>query len=379
MKMTMDQSLLEKKPFRFIVVGSGWRSLFYWRIACAYPELFTMEAMLCRTDEKAGAMRRPYGVPAITSEAACEAMKPDFVVIAVNKASIFSETKRWAKKGYPVLCETPAALKLEDLKELWRMKTEEGAKIQVAEQYYLYPSFAAAMEVVRRGYLGDVTMMNLSAVHDYHGASVIRRMLGTGLQNMTVYGKEYPYTLVETDSRDGAVTDGRRAEKTRRRLTFEFEGGKTAFYDFSSAQYHSYIRSRHLNVQGPEGELDDWIVRRIKEEIQPSGRRFLPMEQTMSVEREASGSGIIRIYLGEEQLYVNPFVHMGLKKVLPQDETAIAVLMMGLRRYIEEGTECYPLAEGLQDAYTLILMEEALKDPGRLVRSETQIWAGKQI
>ena len=52
---------------------------------------------------------------------------------------------------------------------------------------------------------------------------------------------------------------------------------------------------------------------------------------------------------------------------------------MGLRRYIEEGTECYPLAEGLQDAYTLILMEEALKDPGRLVRSETQIWAGKQI
>ncbi len=97
---------------------------------------------------------------------------------------------------------------------------------------------------------------------------------------------------METDSRDGAVTDGRRAEKTRRRLTFEFEGGKTAFYDFSSAQYHSYIRSRHLNVQGPEGELDDWIVRRIKEEIQPSGRRFLPMEQTMSVEREASGTGL---------------------------------------------------------------------------------------
>lgn len=78
------------------------------------------------------------------------------------------------------------------------------------------------------------------------------------------------------------------------------------------------------------------------------------MEQTMSVERNASGSGIIRISLGEEQLYVNPFVHMGLKQVLPQDETAIAVLMMGMRRYIEEGLECYPLAEGLQDAYALI-------------------------
>ncbi len=68
----------------------------------------------------------------------------------------------------------------------------------------------------------------------------------------------------------------------------------------------------------------------------------------MSVERNASGSGIIRVSLGEEQLYVNPFVHMGLKQVLPQDETAIAVLMMGMRRYIEEGLECYPLAEGFR-------------------------------
>lgn len=373
--MTLDRTVLDKKPIHFIVVGSGWRSLFYWRIACAYPELFTMDAMLCRTDEKAGMMRMKYGVPAITSEAACEAMKPDFVVAAVNKASIFAVTKRWVKKGFPVLCETPAALELEDLKELWRLKTEEGAKIQVAEQYYLYPSFAAAMEVVRRGYIGEAAMMSLSAVHDYHGASVIRRMLGTGLQNMTVYGKEYPFTLMETDSRDGAITDGRMAEKTRRRITFEFDDGKTAFYDFSGAQYHSYIRSRHLNVQGPVGELDDWTVRRVTEEVQPSGRRYLPTEQTMSVERDSAGSGIVRIYLGEEQLYVNPFVHMGLKKVLPQDETAIAVLMMGMRRYIEEGMECYPLAEGLQDAYALILINEALKEPGRLVRSETQVWS----
>lgn len=38
---------------RFIVVGSGWRSLFYWRIAQALPERFERCAMLCRTEEKA--------------------------------------------------------------------------------------------------------------------------------------------------------------------------------------------------------------------------------------------------------------------------------------------------------------------------------------
>ena len=118
MKMTIDRTALEKKPLRFVVIGSGWRSLFYWRIACAYPELFTMEAMLCRTEEKAGHMRKQYGVPAVTSEAVCEAMKPDFMVAAVNKASIFPVTKQWAGKGFPVLCETPAALELDELKEL---------------------------------------------------------------------------------------------------------------------------------------------------------------------------------------------------------------------------------------------------------------------
>ena len=41
---------------RFIVVGSGWRSLFYWRIAQALPERFELCAMLCRTEEKAEKM-----------------------------------------------------------------------------------------------------------------------------------------------------------------------------------------------------------------------------------------------------------------------------------------------------------------------------------
>lgn len=45
------------KPMRFIVVGSGWRSLFFARIAQAYPEWFELSALLCRTREKA--LERP--------------------------------------------------------------------------------------------------------------------------------------------------------------------------------------------------------------------------------------------------------------------------------------------------------------------------------
>jgi len=230
-----------------------------------------------------------------------------------------------------------------------------------------YPVFHAAIEIAKRGYLGDPYMVNISAVHDYHGASLIRRLLGTGLENMKVYGKKYLYPVVETDSRQGFIEDGRVSERERVRLTFEFEGGKTAFYDFNGIQYHSRIRSRHLNVQGARGELDDWTLRSVGEDNRLS-------EYQMIKEPFETGNGIKEIYMGQELLYRNPFYELGEANGLTQDETAIGTLMLGMRRFIEEDAEVYPLSEGLQDAYVRILMEQALKS-GQMVESKTQIWS----
>ena len=355
------------KPLKFVVIGSGWRSLFYARIARAYPDCFNLGAFFCRSKEKAQWMQEETGIKAVTSPEDCRSENPDFVVVAVNKDSIFQVTREWALKGYPVLCETPAAMELGDLQELWRLRTQEGARIQVAEQYFEYPVFHAAIEIAKRGYLGDPYMVNISAVHDYHGASLIRRLLGIGMENMKVYGKKYVYPVVETDSRQGFIEDGRVSERERVRLTFEFEGGKTAFYDFNSIQYHSRIRSRHLNVQGVRGELDDWTLRSVGEDNRPR-------EYQMIKEPFETGNGIKEIYMGEELLYRNPFYELGKINGLPQDETAIGTLMLGMRRFIEEGTEAYPLSEGLQDAYVRILMEQTLKS-GQMVESKTQVWS----
>lgn len=354
------------KPLNFVVVGSGWRSLFYARIAKAYPDCFNLAAFLSRTEEKARWIQEETGIKAVTSPGECMWEKPDFIVVAVNKESIFQVTREWALKGYPVLCETPAAMELGDLQELWRLHDKEGARIQVAEQYFQYPVFHAAIEIVKREYLGDPYMVNLSAVHDYHGASLIRQLLGTGFENMKLYGKKFRYPVVETDSRYGIIEDGRMSERERVRLTFEFEGGKTAFYDFNGIQYHSRIRSRHLNVQGPRGELDDFMLRYV-------GKDNKSRECQIIKKYFETGSGIKEISMGEELLYQNPFYDLGKDNGLPQDETAIGTLMLGMRRFIEEGVEVYPLAEGLQDAYVRILMEQALKS-GQTVESETQVW-----
>lgn len=340
-------------PIRFAVIGSGWRSLFYWRIARAYPNLFEMTAMLCRTEEKAEKMRREHGITAVTTEKEIEEKQPEFVVVAVNKASICEVSIHWMKKGYPVLCETPAALTLEELHTLWQLHKEQGMKLQVAEQYFLYPSFAAGIAAVRK-YLTDPYVIDISAAHDYHGASLIRRYLDVGMEPMTLWGKCYRYPVEETDSRYGPVTDGSVKMRERVRMTFEFASGKTAFYDFDGVQYHSFIRGRHLRVQAQCGELDDDRIRYVDGDHKV---HELKLE------------------------YENPFKKYGEGKILTEDETAIGVMLLGMRDYIENGTEVYPLAEALQDAYVRILMSEALdktesSDEGHMavVRSEIQPW-----
>lgn len=339
---------------RFAIAGSGWRSLFYWRIACAYPKLFQVTAMYCRSEEKAETMRRKYGVPAVTSEAEVRAANPEFIVVAVNKASICEVSIHWMEMGYPVLCETPAALTLDELNRLWELHTEKGAKLQVAEQYVLYPSFAAGIAAVRRGYLNKPYVIDISAAHDYHAASLIRRYLGIGMEQVAVSGRCYRLPVEETDSRYGAVTDGSVKLRERVRMTFDFESGRSAFYDFDGVQYHSFIRGRHLRVQGQCGELDDDILRYVDEAHQVH-------EVRMETQWASDGSGISCVCLNGEVLYENPFWQLGERHLLSQDETAIGTMLLGMRDYVATGREVYPLAEALQDAYIRILMSEVLE------------------
>ena len=76
------------KKQSFIIVGSGWRSLFFVRIAQRFPQQFELKYMLCRTVEKAQRLAAEYHIPTTVSSEECEKAKPDFVVVAVNKDSL---------------------------------------------------------------------------------------------------------------------------------------------------------------------------------------------------------------------------------------------------------------------------------------------------
>ena len=357
------------KPLSFIIVGSGWRAMFYVRIALLYPQCFKLCYLLCRTKEKAERIHREYRIPVTTEVQVCEDAHPDFVVVAVDRASKFSVTKQWLAKGYAVLSETPAAETVDELEELWALR-RKGARLQIAEQYIRYPLIAAGLRAINRGLLGDPYAVELSLAHDYHAASLIRHMLRCGLDAaglpfpaMKLWGKAYDSPVEETGSRYGSITDGSVKQRRRVRVALEFDNGKAAFYDFDSVQYHSTIRTRHINVQGQQWEWNDTVLHY----VDASHR---PMREDLKAWLDPSYEPRHTRQLLELSRTWSPEVHMD----AIQDEYAIATLILDMRAFLDHDREGYPLSEALEDAYTWLLMDQAVKHPGQVITSQPRAW-----
>lgn len=327
---------------RFAIVGSGWRSLFYVRIAKAMPEHFELVAILCRTKEKAEKMARENEIVTTIDEAEMLAMKPDFIVTAVNKASMNEVTRHYAGLGFAVLAETPTALDVDTLMDTYE-DVRKGYKIQVAEQYIKYPIYENMIKLVESGIIGEPVSIHLSAMHDYHAASVIRHLLKCGCENVKITGKSFNMKVTDTKTRYEVLTEGKVVKKEEKHLIMEYESGKVAFYDFMSDQYRSGIRKPHILVRGTRGEICDDML-------------YYLDENNLACEKKIT--------------YERPYEAIGLN----EDETAIASLMLGMKEYVNGGAEVYPMREALEDAYLLVLMTEAGMKSYETVEAKERPW-----
>lgn len=349
---------------RYAIIGSGWRSLYYVRIAKALPEQFEVTGMLVRSEEKKQKMAEEYGIFTTTSKEELLSSNPDFVVSAISRVDNGKLCLELMKEGIPVLAETPPADTLEELNEIWKTKENYNGRLQVAEQYFLYPTYEAKLRIAKEGYLGDIQNATLSALHDYHGISMLRLFLQAGFSNVAITARKYTWPIAVTQNRAGVLQRGNVSEQSRTRAEFVFDNGTVGFYDFCGVQYHTYVRSRHLNVQGVRGEIDDDRVCYLSEENDP-------MIETLSPANDGVRPGIESIAFAGKVFYRNPFP----TNVLPEDETAIARLLVGMKKYLETGVELYPLADAMQDAYLTILLKEAVAT-GKTITSQSQIWTG---
>ena len=355
---------------RYAVIGSGWRAEFYIRIAKAVPEQFELTSVLVRDKDKGEAFSRKHDVKVVNTLEDVMSEDPAFVVLAIKRGVVSDYLIDLFKKGIPVLTETPPGETKEALAELWKAYETYQPKIQVAEQYFLQPLYASWYEAIKRGLIGEKENINISALHGYHGISMIRRMLGIKGETCTIYGKRYEFPVTETYGRDGMVFDGEIMMCPRDRVTLEFENGKIAFFDFADpAQYHSFIRTRQLGIQGVRGEIDDLTIRYLTAENIPVTQDLRRIDLGVYGNQEWSHFAIM---LGEQFLYRTPFPNARLN----DDELAVGTLLLGMDEYLRSGKECYSLADALQDMYLTLKMEEAMKLSYRAVETKRQIWDG---
>lgn len=331
----------------YVIVGSGYRAEYFGRVAQTWPSLFRA-LFLCRSAEKAEKMKRHTGVDAVLTAEEAEAFRPDFAVIAVDRGHVADVAVEWLQRGYPVVTETPVGDTEEKLERLQSL-ADNGAKIVCCEQYHRQPLLAAGLEAVRQGKIGTPQTMYISLVHDYHAASLIRRCLLTGKENYTVTAVRHISPAAETDSRYGAILDGRVTQEVRDLALVQFDSGKTAFYDFAPLQYRSYIRSRHLTVRGDRGEWSDTVLYGLDERNQPFRQALMPEipEKYRCLDTQ-SLRDLRKTWRPE--LFLDTL----------QDEYAIAALLMDMEEYLSGGPSPYPFWEAAGDARFWLRLQAAL-------------------
>lgn len=237
---------------RIGIVGGGWRAEFYLRIARALPERFEVSNIYMRDEAKGREVNRVWGVPVTTNwEAFLKQRDFDFVVLSLPRTVTPEYLVRLAAAGIPVLTETPPAADLTGLYQLYET-VGSTAKIQVAEQFLFQPMHAARLAVVRSGLLGEVSHVQVSAGHGYHGISLIRQLLGVGFEAAEIRGEQISSPLVQGPGRGGwpEVEQIVTSSQTIALLRF---GERTALFDFTYDQYFSPIRRHRVLVRGVRG------------------------------------------------------------------------------------------------------------------------------
>ncbi|HIW32026.1 MAG TPA: Gfo/Idh/MocA family oxidoreductase [Candidatus Paenibacillus intestinavium] len=353
----------------FAIVGGGWRAEFYMRIAKAMPDHFCISTMLVRNEEKGKAIEEQWGICTVRTmeELIVQTEHFDFVVVAVAKGGAQGVISQLSMNKIPVLIETPPATDLNGLVALYH-SMPKGAQLQVAEQYLFQPLHAARIQLVSSGKLGDISHVQMSVAHEYHGISLIRQLLGVGFEEVTIRGEQIQSLISRGPSRDGGPETEGVVETSQQLATLRF-GNKLAVYDFSRDQYFSWIRRSRIVIRGSQGEI-------VNEEASYLVDFNTPVHMDLRRVDKGHGGNLEGYYhkgiiAGERWLYLNPTAPARLS----DEEIAIATSLLKMADYVTGASgSFYSLADAAQDQYLSLLMLEAI-ETGETVVSTRQIWA----
>ena len=355
-------------PFRFAVVGSGWRSEFFVRMARLLPERFTCAGVVTREAERGAWVERQWGVPTVRTVAELPALAPELVVTGTPWPVTPHAVTELVDLGLPVLAETPPAPDADGLRALWAAVGSSGL-VQVAEHSPAMPMHQARLAAVGSGLIGRPTSVQVSSTHLYHAVGLVRALLGVGRGPVVVRSSQFTAPLVDPMTRDGWNGRAEPIDRSTILATLDFGDGRSALYDFTDNQWHNPLRTNRIVVRGTHGELVDDTVTRWVDERTVTSSTFHRWQT--GVEQNLDGWDTQHISLDGRVLWRNPFE--GAR--LADDDVAVATLLARCAAWAhDEGPAPYPLADGCQDHLVGLAIEESART-GAPVTAGPQAWA----
>lgn len=352
------------KQLRIGLVGAGWRTHFFIRVAQMLPERFVIAGGVYRSGKSREQMEA-WGVAPLNSQQALIDLNPDYVILSVNRDSLADLMRLYTRHDIPLLIETFPAKSVEELQDIYT--DLHDAKIQVAEQYPFQPLNAARIALAASGLLGNIYQMQSSLPNGYHAVAVQRKLLHAGRACPTVRANTYTHQMIGGPGRTGDPTEEKLVDVKQVLYQLDY-GEKQVLNDLEDNQHRSFVRTQHWVLRGERGELRGEDVRYLKEVLTPC--RFT-LERVMAGE----GPNLEGLYLrgvrgGDHGWYFqNPYMPARMF----DDEIAVATCMDRMGNYLETGEEFYPLCEEMMDLYLTLMIQQAARE-NRVIEVPPQPW-----
>ena len=352
----------------FGLVGTGWRSSVFLRMAYLMPDRFRATGVVARRADSGTIVEQDWGLPTFrTVEELLSVERPDFVIVSVPWQVTPELTARLVEQGIPVLAETPPAPDLPGLHALWSDVGGTGL-VQVAEQYPLMPLHAARLAIVESGVIGKPTSVLVSSTHLYHAVALMRQFLSVDPEPADVTAHPFTAELVDPITPTGWThdTEARPAETTL--AWIDFGSGRMGSYDFTENQWWNPVRPDHLMVRGSTGEIFDETVVRMADDVTPVTSRI---ERSMTgIGMNYEGLDFTHLSLDGQVVFRNQYEGGRLS----DDDIAVATLLDQMGAWTRgEARPPYPLAEACHDhAIGLAIVEAAAS--GVRVTVDEQPW-----
>jgi len=360
---------VSEAPVRFGIVGSGWRSEFFLRLARKLPERLAVTGVVTRSADRGAEVEAAWGVPTFRTidELLTASERPEFVIPSVPWSITPQVTKDLVRRDVPVLAETPPAPDADGLRDLWR-ETGASGLVQVAEQYLLMPGHAARLALLREGVIGEVTSVQMSSTHLYHAVSLIRHTLGVGFDPVTVTARSFTAPLADPLSPNGWSDDLTPKDASTTIALLDFDG-RMGLYDFTDNQWWNPLRSRRMVVRGSLGEIVDDLVVRMADPRTPVES---PLVRRMTgTDLNLEGVEVRHISFDGRVVYRNDYVGANFS----EDDLAVVDLLCRTGAWVRgEGPQPYPLSDGCQDHLISLAIQESART-GTAVTTAREAWA----